>query len=77
MCSYFIDGDGVITAKELKLVMHSLGQPVTGTDIEEMIKEADTNCSNSISEYHSQVSIALYILILADGKVDFKGKCRI
>lgn len=35
-------------AKELKLVMHSLGQTVSGSDIEEMIKEADTNCNKSI-----------------------------
>lgn len=39
-----LDGDGIITAKELKLVMHSLGQPVSGSDIEDMIKEADQNC---------------------------------
>ena len=25
--------------------MHSLGQTVSGSDIEEMIKEADTNCN--------------------------------
>ncbi len=33
----------LLKARELKLVMHSLGHPVTGKDIEEMIKEADTN----------------------------------
>lgn len=25
--------------------MHSLGQTVSGSDIEDMIKEADTNCT--------------------------------
>ena len=35
-------------AKELKLVMHSLGQPVSQPDIEEMMKEADINCEYMI-----------------------------
>ena len=39
-----LDGDGLITAKELKLVMHSLGQDMTSLEIDEMIKEADSNC---------------------------------
>jgi Ca2+-binding EF-hand superfamily protein len=39
-----IDGDGIITARELKLIMNSLGQSVSEADIDEMIKEADTDC---------------------------------
>ena len=27
--------------------MHSLGQTVSGSDIEDMIKEADTNCNKT------------------------------
>lgn len=38
-----LDGDGLISAKELKLVMHSLGQKFTNAEINEMIREADTN----------------------------------
>jgi len=44
-CKVFdIDGDGIITHKELRLIMNSLGQQVSAADIDEMIKEADTNC---------------------------------
>lgn len=39
-----IDGDGVITHRELRLIMNSLGQSVSAADIDEMIKEADSNC---------------------------------
>ena len=39
-----IDGDGIITARELKLIMNTLGQSVSEADIDEMIKEADTDC---------------------------------
>ena len=44
-CKVFdIDGDGIITHRELRLIMNSLGQQVSAADIDEMIKEADTNC---------------------------------
>jgi Ca2+-binding EF-hand superfamily protein len=47
-----IDGDGIITARELKLIMNTLGQSVSEDDIDEMIKEADTDCKfNFISKY--------------------------
>ena len=39
-----IDGDGIITHRELRLIMNSLGQEVSAADIDEMIKEADSNC---------------------------------
>jgi Ca2+-binding EF-hand superfamily protein len=39
-----LDGDGIITHRELKLIMNSLGQQVSAADIDEMIKEADSNC---------------------------------
>jgi calmodulin len=38
-----LDGDGMISQKELKLVMHSLGHKFSNREIEEMIKEADSN----------------------------------
>ena len=47
-----IDGDGHITARELKLVMNSLGQSVSQSDIEDMIKEADTDCKYYYYQYY-------------------------
>ena len=35
------DGDGTISAKELKVVMHSLGHTKTDAEIRDMIREVD------------------------------------
>jgi hypothetical protein len=68
----------LLKARELKLVMHSLGHPVTGKDIEEMIKEADTNGKLLHFFVKSQNQECWFLMwfyaFLADGKVDFKGK---
>ena len=37
------DGNGVISADELRHVMTNLGEKLTDEEITEMIKEADTN----------------------------------
>ena len=37
------NGDGFITATELRLVMSSLGENLTDSDVEEMFAEADVN----------------------------------
>ena len=37
------NGDGFITAKELRMVMHNLGEKITDEEINDMIQEADTN----------------------------------
>ena len=37
------DGNGVITAEELKQVMANLGEKLTEEEVAEMIKEADTD----------------------------------
>ena len=37
------NGDGLITARELKMVMCNLGVKVTDEEINDMIQEADTN----------------------------------
>ncbi|VFR02839.1 unnamed protein product [Cuscuta campestris] len=42
------DGSGKVNAKELGIVMRSLGQSLTEAELEEMIKEADTNRSGTI-----------------------------
>lgn len=37
------DGSGKISADELRQVMHNLGEKLSDKEVEEMIKEADTN----------------------------------
>ena len=37
------DQNGYISAKELKEVMHSIGEKLTDEEVEEMIREADTD----------------------------------
>jgi len=42
------DGDGKISAKELKLVMNSLGEQLTDEEVASMIKDADRNGDGEI-----------------------------
>ncbi|XP_060084086.1 calmodulin-A-like [Ylistrum balloti] len=42
------DGNGFISATELRHVMISLGEKLTEEEVDEMIKEADTNGDNQI-----------------------------
>ena len=43
------DGDGLISAAELRQVMTDLGEILTDDEIEEMIKEADTNGDGQVN----------------------------
>ena len=38
-----VDGNGVITADELRIAMTTLGEPLCKEDVDEMIAEADVN----------------------------------
>lgn len=42
------DGSGTISAEEMRHVMRSIGEELTDAEIEEMIKEADTDGNGSI-----------------------------
>lgn len=42
------DGSGTINADELRQVMKALGEDLSSTEIDEMIKEADKNGDGSI-----------------------------
>ena len=44
-----IDGDGFITAAELKRVMTEYGEPLTDDEVEYMIREADLDGDGRIS----------------------------
>ena len=43
------DGDGLITAEELKLTMNNLGEPITEEEVNAMIAEADTDGDGKIN----------------------------
>jgi calmodulin len=43
------DGDGFISAKELKFVMETLGETMTLEEAEEMLKEADSDEDHRIN----------------------------
>ncbi|XP_033763698.1 calmodulin-A-like [Pecten maximus] len=52
------DGNGFISASELRHVMLSLGEKLTDEEVDEMIKEADSNGDEQI-DYNEFVSIML------------------
>ena len=55
--------------------MHTLGQPVSGPEVDEMIKEADTDCKFIFLLWVLRIKIHFWFLInLGDGRVDFDGK---
>jgi len=43
------DGDGLITAEELRLTMNNLGEPLTEAELKSMIAEADTDGDGKIN----------------------------
>ena len=43
------DGDGFISADELRNVMNSLGENLTDEELEEMIKEADADGDGEVN----------------------------
>lgn len=49
------DGSGKISADELRQVMHNLGEKLSDQEVEDMIKEADTNGDgvSSFSRFNS------------------------
>ena len=52
------DGNGVISAAELRHVMTTLGERLTGEEADEMIREADTDGDGFIN-YHEFVKIMM------------------
>jgi len=54
------DGDGQISAAELKAILHSLGQELPDSDIEDMLREADIEGDGQISyEEFKEMMLAL------------------
>ena len=56
------DGDGNISAEDLKQVMRQLGARLSLEDVEEMIKVADKNGSGKVN-----LDEFLNIMMMADG----------
>ena len=50
------DGSGFITADELRQVMTNLGEKLTAEEVDEMIKEADTDADGKI-KYEGEIDI--------------------
>ncbi|KAI8141172.1 hypothetical protein BJV82DRAFT_179078 [Fennellomyces sp. T-0311] len=44
-----VDGNGVISANELRDVMNSIGEKITQAELEQMIQEADINGDGNIN----------------------------
>ena len=51
------DGDGLITAEELKLTMNNLGEPLTRAEVKAMIAEADLDGDGKINYNEFQMMI--------------------
>ena len=49
------DGDGFISAAELRIVMTSLGEKLTDKEVEDMLNEADANNDGKIDYEGKQV----------------------
>ena len=57
------DGNGLISARELKHVMGNLGESLSEDEVEAMIKEADTDGDGSINyaEFFTMVSKSIVL----------------
>ena len=53
------DGDGYISAYDLKFIMHSLGQQLTDDEIDQMIEVAKPKIENKIS-YSGKYNDCIY-----------------
>ena len=56
------DGNGVITAAELKQVMANLGENLTEEEVSEMIKEADTDGDGVVNLEGGDILFSTYFI---------------
>ena len=57
------DGDGYISVAELKTVMMNLGEKLSDAEVDDMLKESDTNWDGRI-DYNGKCLIKTEIVIL-------------
>ena len=62
------DGNGLISANELKHIMANLGEKLTDEELDEMMREADTNGDGQI-DYEGEENIANNYYEFTDAKV--------
>jgi Ca2+-binding EF-hand superfamily protein len=55
------DGDGTITTKELGVVMRSLGQNPTDTELQDMINEVDADGNGTI-DFNEFLVVRVWLL---------------
>ena len=60
------DGNGFITAEELREAMQKMGDKYSKEDIEEMIKGVDIDCDGQVSYEGGEFWSLWYILTLKD-----------
>lgn len=58
------NGDGVISARELRLVMANLGERMTDDEINEMIQEADINGDGVINYEGKEQKLGFFFIVL-------------
>ena len=58
-----IDGNGQISSSELRHVMTNLGEKLSDSEIDDMIREADVNCDGQIN-YEGRHTINKHFVIV-------------
>lgn len=59
MCLHVQDGNGYISAAELRHVMTNLGEKLTDEEVDEMIREADIDGDGQVN-YEGRTFFSLY-----------------
>lgn len=73
-----IDGNGFISADEIKKTMENIGEPLTDDEVQDMIKAADRNGTLVVLLHLNSIITSVLILrhfyFKGDGKIDINGK---
>ena len=67
-----LTGNGYISSGELRHIMTTLGEKLTNEEVEEMIKEADTDGDGTIN-YEGKVLLANTIYLISTSRFNLIG----